>query len=90
MKKDYWDIAEMLEHYSLKQMIEFYKERYPWNDIRGVMERITQFYKCEENVKSSEVICINGKDWETVKEVITKAFNSFVLEERKSTRKNKP
>jgi predicted nucleotidyltransferase component of viral defense system len=89
-KKDFWDISELLERYSLKQLTGFYKERYPWNDLREVMERITQFHKCEENSKSSEVLCINGKTWNDVKQIITNAFNLFVLDERKSAWQIKP
>ena len=43
VKKDYWDIAELLNIYSLAQMIDFYEERYPWNDIKPIMERILRF-----------------------------------------------
>ncbi|NBV68396.1 MAG: nucleotidyl transferase AbiEii/AbiGii toxin family protein, partial [Flavobacteriia bacterium] len=30
-KKDFWDLHELLEHYSLAQMITFYEKRYPYS-----------------------------------------------------------
>lgn len=57
-KKDYWDIAELLEHFSLNQMVEFYKERYPWNDLRGVMENLTRLERCENQPNP---LCLKGK-----------------------------
>ena len=85
-KKDFWDISEILSRYSLKQLTLFYKKRYPWNDIRGVIERITQFENCEENLipkNSPEVVCLNGKSWEDVKKTIGEAFKNFLIEEKK-------
>jgi predicted nucleotidyltransferase component of viral defense system len=28
-KKDFWDIAELLQHYSVKDFIDFYNAKYP-------------------------------------------------------------
>ncbi len=85
-KKDFWDISEILSSYSLKQLTQFHRKRYPWNDLRGVMERITQYEKCEENSgqkNSPEVVCLNGKTWEDVKKTISEAFKYNLLEEKK-------
>lgn len=89
-QKDFWDIAEILEHYSLKQMASFYKERYPWNDLRGVLERLTQFDKCEQSKNDAEIIPLNKKTWDDVKQTISKAFDKLLLEERKENKLNIP
>lgn len=78
--KDFWDIAEILEHYSLKQMTDFYKQRYPWNDLRGVFERLVQVDKIED--KKSEVIPLNHKKWNDIIKSINSAFEKFVNEEK--------
>lgn len=85
-KKDFWDIAEILECYSLRQLTEFYKERYPWNDLRTVLERITQFENCEKSTNVAEVASINGKTWDGIKKNIQVAFDTFVKEERQNNK----
>jgi len=70
-KKDYWDIAEILDNYSLEQMTGFYKERYPWNDLRAVMENLTMFSKCDGQFDPE---CLNNKNWENVKTIISLAL----------------
>jgi len=29
-KKDFWDLHELMEHFTLREMISFYKKRYPF------------------------------------------------------------
>ena len=79
-KKDYWDIAELLGIYSLDQLTIFYKERYPWNDLRAVMENLLLFEKCDGQFDPE---CLNNKDWPMIKTIITKAFDKFVNHEKK-------
>ena len=80
-KKDYWDIAEILGKYSLEQMIGFYKERYPWNDLKAVMESLIMFNKCDGQF-DPEVI--NNKNWEDIKSIISQAFEKYIkLEKQK-------
>ncbi len=33
VKKDFWDIAELLKHYTVQQFIEAYQEKYPNNQM---------------------------------------------------------
>jgi len=83
-KKDYWDIAEILDKYSLEQMIGFYKERYPWNDLKAVMESLIMFNKCDGQF-DPEVI--NNKNWEDIKSIISQAFEKYIeLEKQKHMR----
>jgi predicted nucleotidyltransferase component of viral defense system len=76
VKKDYWDIAELLEKYSLNQMLGFYKERYPWNDIKPVMERIIRFDLCE---KMPDPIVLKKVSWNDVKNKIALEFDRYVF-----------
>jgi len=78
-KKDYWDLAEILSRYSLKEMTEFYKERYPWNDLRTVMENFTMYGKCEGQFDPDY---LNTNNWETIKRIISDAFDNYVDQER--------
>ena len=42
-KKDYFDIAELLNTFTLQQMLGFYSEKYPKNNIRLVIDAFTDF-----------------------------------------------
>ena len=83
-KKDYWDIAEILDKYSLEQMIGFYRERYPWNDLKAVMESLIMFNKCDGQF-DPEVL--NNKNWEDIKSIISQAFEKYIeLEKQKHSK----
>jgi hypothetical protein len=83
-KKDYWDIAEILDKYSLEQMIGFYKERYPWNDLKAVMESLIIFNKCDGQF-DPEVL--NNKNWEDIKSIISQGFEKYIeLEKQKRSK----
>lgn len=64
-KKDFWDIHKLLDSYSIEQMMEFHKERYPYSHDR--QEIITNFAKFEKADNDFNPICLRGKYWEVVK-----------------------
>lgn len=64
-KKDFWDIHELLETYSIEQMLGFHKERYPYSHDR--QEIIANFTKFEQADDDFNPICLRGKYWETIK-----------------------
>lgn len=64
-KKDIWDIHELLEHYSIKQMLDFYKERYPYSYSKAeILNKIIDF---EEADTDFDPICLKQKYWELIK-----------------------
>ncbi|WP_240665688.1 nucleotidyl transferase AbiEii/AbiGii toxin family protein [Lutibacter sp. HS1-25] len=65
-KKDFWDIHELLEYYSLNEMINCYFKRYPYNaDKDLLLKKIIDF-----DIADSEFtpICYRGKYWELIKQ----------------------
>jgi hypothetical protein len=43
-KKDFWDLHELMEHFSLSEMVGFYEKRYPYSSSREeVISKITSF-----------------------------------------------
>jgi len=74
-KKDYWDIAELLFKFSFYDMFEFYKQRYPWNDLRGVIEKITLIDKCDTQ---PDPITINSNTWLVLKDRIMSSFDDYI------------
>lgn len=77
-KKDFYDIAELLKKYSLKQLLDFYSEKYPYNDIKQVLENITFF--SEDCELEYDPISLNNTDWLTVKLSLIDSFDEFINE----------
>ena len=64
-KKDFWDLHELLESYSIPQMIRLHEERYPYtHDTNEILQNLTNF-KIVDN--DFEPICLKGKYWELIK-----------------------
>lgn len=75
-KKDFYDIAELLEKYSFEQLLNFYSEKYPYNDIKEVLENITFFSEDCENEFEPDIL--NNKDWISVKFLLQDIFSKYI------------
>lgn len=75
-KKDFWDIYELLHHFSLTQIIEFYFAKYPKQQLLiTIPEALCYFTDAEE---SEDPISLKGQTWEEVKSFIKDAVNNFL------------
>lgn len=74
-KKDFWDIAELLERYPLSELIGFYKERYPFFDDKKVLAGLTDFSFAEE---MDDPLCLKNKVWEVIKLDTREAVNDYL------------
>ena len=64
-KKDFWDLDELLNTYSIEQMITLHKQRYPYNhDEKLIRENFVDFERADEDFTP---ICLKGKHWELIK-----------------------
>lgn len=64
-KKDFWDIHELLESYTLNELIGFYLKRYPYNlSKEELMKKIVDFSLAEDDFTPN---CYRGKIWELIK-----------------------
>ncbi len=76
VKKDFWDIAELLKHYSLEQSISFYNKKYPDNQMLiSVPHALLYFTDAEE---SEEPISLKKQTWEKVKKEIKGYIQSYI------------
>ena len=84
-RKDFYDIAVILEHFILRDMVRFYKEKYPAHDIRMVFDNLLRFKEAEQT--PSPNIIIAGLTWEYVTEKNSNAFFDYkatlLLEKKK-------
>lgn len=75
-KKDFWDIAELLNHFSVNDFIIFHKEKYTTQNLLiTVPQAITYFSDAEE---SEDPISLKKQTWETVKKVISVKVDEFL------------
>lgn len=64
-KKDFWDLHELLDSYSIPQMIQLHAERYPFtHDPHEILRNFINF-KIADN--DFEPICLKNKYWELIK-----------------------
>ncbi|HVU54265.1 MAG TPA: nucleotidyl transferase AbiEii/AbiGii toxin family protein [Puia sp.] len=65
-KKDFWDLHELLNDYSLREMLTLHKKRSEFTHDEAQMRRnLVDFTKADEEY---DPICLQGKYWEFIKE----------------------
>ena len=64
-KKDFWDIHELLEEYTLSEMLELHMARYPYtyNKLQ-LIEMFTDFSRADFDF---DPVCLRNKHWEIIK-----------------------
>jgi hypothetical protein len=64
-KKDFWDIHELKEDYSIGKMLALHKQRYPFNhDEDHIRRNFSNFQIADDDFSP---ICLKGKHWEIIK-----------------------
>ena len=64
-KKDFWDIHELLESYTLDEMIEFYLKRNPYGYSKDeLLAKVVDFSNAEDDFTPN---CYREKVWELIK-----------------------
>jgi hypothetical protein len=73
-KKDFWDIHELLEDYSIRQILLLHEERYPYiYDRDTILAALVDFSSADEEF---DPICLKGKYWEIIKNDIVKEVDA--------------
>jgi hypothetical protein len=64
-KKDFWDIHELKDDYSIEKMLAFHKQRNPYtHDEAQIRSRFSDFKNADDDF---DPICLKGKHWEIIK-----------------------
>ncbi|MBK6979949.1 MAG: nucleotidyl transferase AbiEii/AbiGii toxin family protein [Cytophagaceae bacterium] len=75
-KKDFWDIAELLNHFSVKDFVEFHKEKYSTQNLLiSVPQTMVYFDDADE---SEEPISLKNQTWKSVKKQITETVRAYL------------
>ena len=76
VKKDFWDIAELLQHYTVDDFINFYTSKYASQQLLvSVPFAMTYFHDAEE---SEDPISLKGQTWKKVKKIIQQKVGEFL------------
>jgi hypothetical protein len=75
VKKDFWDIAELLDMYSLSEMIDFYKAKYQSNDIFHLVRALAYF---EDAEKQKDPDPLKKITWKQVKTKVSQAVKKYL------------
>jgi len=73
-KKDFIDFYFLLQHFSLKQMIEFYQKQYPQNSLFMVIRSLSYFNDAEPDIMPTMFIDVS---WGEMKSAIQNAIENF-------------
>ena len=74
-KKDFWDIHELMEHFSWQDMLSFYEKRYPFSHTREeVIFKLTDFKIADSDF---DPICLKDKYWELIKLDIEESIETY-------------
>ena len=75
-KKDFSDIAELLQHFSVADFIRFHKEKYATQNLLiTVPQAITYFVDAEE---SEDPISLKDQTWKGVQEFINRKVSEYL------------
>ncbi len=74
-KKDFWDLHELLDTFSLDHMLKLHAQRYPFSHHREtLLANFSDFTQADDDF---DPICLKGKYWEFVKEDIIKVMDDY-------------
>ena len=76
-KKDFWDLAELLKHFSVDDFINFHKEKYVTQNLFiTVPQAITYFADADE---SEDPISLKKQTWESVQAFIASKVRAYLV-----------
>lgn len=75
-KKDFWDVEALLQHFTLRQMLDFFTQKYPVAELWHLIRSLTYFDDADN--EQIEILDLQGHSWQFIKERILRA----VMEER--------
>lgn len=75
-KKDFWDLHELLRHFSLQQLMDWHKQKYPSQMLAiSIPNAITYFTEAED---SETPVSFKGQTWDQIKKGISKTVSDYL------------
>lgn len=76
-KKDFWDIAELLEYYTVEDFVKFHKEKYNTQNLLITVPRAISYFGVAE--ESEDPISLKGQTCEYIKANIQEKDSAYLL-----------
>jgi len=73
-KKDFWDIAFLMKIFSLSEMLEIFKSKFPQIDTGYIIHSLTNFDDAE---REQQPVALLPKTWEEITNELAKAVIDF-------------
>lgn len=71
-KKDFWDLHELLDHYSIEEMLALHEKRHSYTHDRiHILKQFSNFENADHDLNP---ICLKGKHWELIRYEIVQAL----------------
>lgn len=75
-KKDFYDLHELLKHFTLQQIMDWHKQKYPSQMLAiSIPNALTYFVDADE---SETPVSFNNQTWESVKKGIRKTVSDYL------------
>jgi len=75
-KKDFWDLHELLQHFTLQQIMDWHKQKYPTQMLAiSLPNAITYFIEAED---SETPVSFKGQTWSQIKKDISKIVSDYL------------
>ena len=75
-KKDFWNLYELLQHYSLKQLIYWHKQKYPSQMLAISIPNAITYFVDADNTEAP--VSFKNQTWQQVKKGIQKAVREYL------------
>ena len=75
-KKDFWDIAELLQHYSVRNFIDFHREKYSRQNLLISAPQAMIFFADAE--ESDTPVSLKGQSWTTIQKAIQRKVAEYL------------
>ena len=75
-KKDFWDIAELLKHFSVEDFIKFHKEKFSTQNLFITVPQAISYFADAED--SEDPVSLKGQTWASVKTFIQKKISDYL------------
>ena len=75
-KKDFWDLHEILQHFTLQQIMDWHKQKYPTQMLAiSIPHAITYYIDAED---SETPVSFKGQTWSQIKRDISKIVSDYL------------
>lgn len=75
-KKDFWDIAELLKHFTIDDFIRFHKEKFSTQNLFITVPQAISYFADAED--SEDPVSLKGQTWASVKAFIQKKISDYL------------